>query len=130
MNIFRGAVRILIVALVCALVTQWLGWRALPAVGFAYGVLDRNAHARGTIAALGAALGWTAILTLDAGRGGDVVAIATRLGAVLHVPALVFLLITLAFAAVLCGTAAVLGSAIGGTNASTSRTLHNTPVAR
>ena len=113
MTVIRFMGRILIVALLCVAATLWLGWRAVPAAGFAYAVLDRNARARGTIAALGAALGWSAMLIVDAARGGDVIAISARIGAVLHVPAVVFFLLTLGFAAVLCGTAAVLGSAIG-----------------
>ena len=106
----RYATRIVVVALVCALATRWLGWMSLPFVGFIYGVADRRARVPGTIAAIGAALGWLAILGAEAARGADVRAVAERVGAVLSVPGFVFALITVAFAAVLAGTAAVLGA--------------------
>ena len=106
----RYVARIAIVALVCALATMWLGWVSLPVVGFIYGIIDRRVRARGTIAALGAALGWLAILGAEAARGADVRMVAVQVAEVMQLPAFALVVITLAFAAVLCGTAAVLGS--------------------
>ena len=105
--------RIAAVAVACALATMWLGWAGLPAVGFIYGVADRHARARGSTAALGAALGWAAILAAETARGADVRAVAEQVGPVLRIPGSVLIVITLVFAALLCGPAAVLGAAVG-----------------
>lgn len=111
MIVLRYVARIAIVALVCAFATVLFGWMSLPVLGFIYGIIDRRARARGTIAALGAALGWLAILGAEAARGADVRMVAVEVGAVMQLPAFALVLITLAFAAVLSGTAAVLGTA-------------------
>jgi hypothetical protein len=113
--VLRYVARVAVVALTCALATVMFGWMSLPVVGFIYSVIDRHATARGSIAALGAAMGWLAILGAEAARGADVRMVAVEVGAVMQLPAFVLVLITLAFAAVLCGTAAVLGSAIART---------------
>lgn len=107
--------RVVIVAIVCAVSTSWFGWMSLPIIGFVYALLDRHARARGSIAALGAVLGWVTVLGSEVARGARVRVVASDMGAVLHVPAFVFVLLTLLFAAVLCGTAGVLGSALSGT---------------
>jgi len=109
----RYVARIAIVALICALATMWIGWMSVPVVGFVYGIVDRNARARGTVAATGAASGWLAILCTDAARGADVRMVATKVGELMQIPAVPFVVATLLFAALLCGAAAVLGSAIG-----------------
>jgi len=102
--------RVAIVALICALATVVFGWMSLPVVGFIYSIIDRRARARGAIAALGAALGWLGILGAEAARGADVRMVAVEVGSVMQLPAFALVLVTLAFAAVLCGAAAVLGS--------------------
>ena len=112
MSLLRFVARIILVAVVCGLTTRWAGWVSLPFVGFIYGVADRRARARGSIAALGAALGWVAILGAEAARGADIRGVAQHVGQVMQVPALAFILITLVFAALLSGTAGVLGAAI------------------
>lgn len=109
----RFLARIIVVSLVCAIATTLFGWMSVPIVGFVYGVTDRRAPARGTIAALGGALGWLAILCTEAARGADVRLVAERVGDVMQLPAFAFVLITLAFAALLSGTSAVLGGGIG-----------------
>ena len=81
-------------------------------MGFVYALADRRAPARGSIAALGAAAGWLAILGADAARGANVRMVASRMAEVMQLPSFGFVLITLLFAAVLCGTAAVIASAI------------------
>lgn len=106
----RFVARVVLVAMVCVLTTTWFGWASLPFVGFIYGLTDWRARARGTIAALGAALGWLAILGAAATRGADVRAVAERIGEVMQVPALAFIVITLVFAALLSGMAATLGA--------------------
>ena len=107
----RYVARVAIVALACAFATALFGWMSLPVLGFIYGIVDRRARARGTIAALGAALGWLAILGAEAARGASVRMVAVEVGAVMQLPGFALVLITLAFAALLGGTAAVLGSA-------------------
>ncbi len=109
MTVARYVARVIVIALVCALTTKWLGWWSVPLVGVTYGVTDRSARMHGTIAAAGAALGWLAILGAETARGANMRVVAEQVGAVLSVPGFVFALITLAFAAVLAGTAAVLG---------------------
>jgi len=110
--VLRYVARVAIVALICALATVVFGWMSLPVIGFVYSIIDRRARARGTIAALGAALGWLGILGGEAARGADVRMVAVEVGSVMQLPAFALVLVTLAFAAVLCGTAAVLGSGL------------------
>jgi hypothetical protein len=82
---------------------------AVPVVGFVYGVADVRGRARGSIAACGAVLAWAAILGAEWARGANVLAAAELMGTVMQVPWLVFAVLTLVFAAILCGTGAVLG---------------------
>ncbi len=112
MTASKYAARVMIIAFICALTTSWLGWISLPIVGFIYALIDRRAVARGTVAALGAALGWLVILGADAARGASVRAVASRMGDVMQLPAVGFVLATFLFAAALAGTAAVIASAI------------------
>jgi hypothetical protein len=113
----RFVARIIVVSLVCAVATMLFGWMSVPIVGFVFGfvcgVSDRHASARGTVTALGGALGWLAILCTEAARGADIRLVAERVGDVMQLPAFAFVLITLAFAALLSGTSAVLGREIG-----------------
>lgn len=108
-------VRAVLVAIASAIVTVWLGWMAVPVVGIVYGLADRRARARGSIAALGAVIGWLAILAEEAARGADVGAVASQLGAIMQMPAAGFAIVTLLFAAALCGTGAVIGAVAGDT---------------
>lgn len=113
MTAIRLTARIAIVAVASALLTIWMGWASLPLLGLVYGFVDRRAFAQGSIAAIGAMAGWLAILGAIAARGGDVRAVAERIGALFQVPGWVFVSLALAFAAMLCGTAAVAGVALG-----------------
>lgn len=124
MSVIRFVVRIVLVAIVCASATMWLGWVSIPCIGFIYGMSDRRARARGSIAAIGGALGWIALLGAEAARGADMRAVAERMGAVMQIPGVAFAIATLAFAALLCGTAAALGVAAGDM---ATRQLHTGP---
>jgi hypothetical protein len=62
-------------------------------------------------ATLGAALAWTALLMVAAG-GGPVVALAELLAQILSVSSAAVLTLTVAYAALLAGTAALLGQAL------------------
>ena len=108
----RLVARIVLIAIISALLTTWIGWMSLPFVGLVFGFTDRKARAHGTLAATGAMSGWLGILGASAARGDDVYAVAGRIGAVLQVPGWTFLFLTLVFAAVLCGAAAVVGNAL------------------
>lgn len=108
----RIAAQLVLVAVVCAAGTLWLGWPTVVVTGFVYGLFCSRVRARGFIAALGAALAWVGLLGAELARGADIRMVATRIGAVMHVPAIVLLLLTLVFGAILAGTAAVLGAAI------------------
>ncbi|MEO7217632.1 MAG: hypothetical protein ABI026_05515 [Gemmatimonadaceae bacterium] len=105
--------RVVVIAVACAVATIWVGWMAVPVVGIVYGLADRRARGRGSIAALGAVVGWGAILAEEAARGADVGRVSSQLGAIMQMPAVGFSVVTLTFAALLCGTAAVIGAVIG-----------------
>ena len=109
----RITVRIIVVTVLCAIATMVFGWMSVPAVGFLYGLVDRNGRARGTTATLGGALGWLAILCVNAARGADIGLVAERVGDVMQLPAAALVLVTLTFAAVLSGAAAIFGAEIG-----------------
>lgn len=131
MSIIRFAARIVLVAVACAIATTWLGWMSVPCVGFIYGISDRRARAPGSIAAFGAMLGWAALLGAKMARGANLQAVAERIGGVMHVPAAVLAVVTLVFAALLCGTAAVLGAAAGdAVSRSVSRGSNGSPLSR
>lgn len=100
------------VAVACAVATLWFGWIMVPLIGLAYGFLERGISARGSIAGLGAALAWIAILGEEAARGADVRAVADEVGALIRMPAAAFFVLTLAFASVLCAAAAVIGASL------------------
>jgi hypothetical protein len=118
-SLARLIARVVGVGVVCAVATIWLGWLPIPAIGFAYGLadrsVDRSMRGRGSIAGLGAALGWAAIIGEEAARGADIRTVANQLGALMQISGVGLVLVTLAFAAVLCGASALLGSIAGDT---------------
>lgn len=105
--------RVVAIAVGCAVATIWLGWMAVPIVGIIYGLADRRARGRGSIAALGAVIGWGAILAEEAARGAHIGVVASQFSAIMQMPAVGFPVVTLLFAALLCGPAAVIGAVIG-----------------
>jgi hypothetical protein len=123
MSVIRFVARVIIVAAACALATCWFGWVSLPFVGFLSGIADRHSRAAGTVAAMGAAAAWAAILAAQVVRGANVAGLAERIGAVMQVPGFIFGLMTLVFAALLCGTAAVVGAASAGAVSPRGRSL-------
>ena len=114
MRIDRFAVRVVLVGIVCAVGTLWLGWLSVPCAGFVYGLLEGRVPARGLTAAGGAVLAWAGLLAAEWARGADIGLVATQIGAVMHLPGALLLAVTLVFGAVLAGTAAVLGAGISG----------------
>jgi hypothetical protein len=108
--------RLLASAAAFALVTALLGWLAVPALGAVLGAVAgrrvRAVRGAGSIAAA-AALGWAGLLAVDAARA-PLWPLARRLGGVMTLPPVALLGVTLAFAALLAWSAAVLGAALGG----------------
>lgn len=100
-----------IVAAVMAVLTWLIGWWAVPAVAaFVGSVL----HVRDGVAwrmALAAALAWALLLLVDA-AGGRLGVAATTLGGVVRLPAVVLVLITLAFPALLAWSATTVAIAV------------------
>ena len=97
-------------AAVMTLGTALIGWWAVPALGFAYGVW-RGREAAPLAASGAAAVGWGALMAFNL-FGGPTIALSELLGTVLGVPAWVLPLATLAFPALLAGTSAAVGSAL------------------
>ncbi|HEY8309664.1 MAG TPA: hypothetical protein VIG47_03875 [Gemmatimonadaceae bacterium] len=113
MSFARFIARVIVVAVACTLTTYAFGWVSLPFVGLVWGFAQRHERTPGSVAALGAVTAWIAMLGTAAARGEDVGAVAERVGGVMQLPSYVFVMTTLAFAALLCGTAAVIGAATG-----------------
>jgi hypothetical protein len=107
----RFGARVIVVAVACTLATYAFGWGSLPIVGFLSGVAERRSRGAGSVAAVGAAAAWAAVLGADAMRGANIGAVSEQMGAVMHVPRFMFGVMTLVFAAFLCGAAAVIGAA-------------------
>jgi hypothetical protein len=107
-------------ALVLAGATYVATWWGVPALALAYGVLAGSR--RGTRAfvpaavAAAAVFAWGGLLAWTAVRG-PVAALIAMLASVAGFPAMVFVLLTLLFAALLAWSAATVGLAIGATAA-------------
>lgn len=100
-------------ALVLAGGTSWAGWTAVPALAFGVGVLRALGVApvgSGLVSA-SAALAWAGLLAGAAARG-PLWLLAARVGGVLGVPAVALVLVTIAYAALLAWSAAVLGNTL------------------
>lgn len=102
----RTVLRAGILAVATALATLALGWSGVPLVGAAWGAMTRGARGAAAAAALGAALGWAALLVRDASRG-PLRALLTSLGASLGVPGWALVALTLLLPAALAWSAAV-----------------------
>lgn len=99
-----------VVAAVSAIATALLGWWAVPIVGALWGIM-RGARRPVLEAAAGAALAWATLLGMLALQGG-VARVAARVGGVFELSGPAFTAITIAFAALLAGTAALLSAEI------------------
>ncbi|MBV6520667.1 MAG: hypothetical protein MNPFHGCM_00785 [Gemmatimonadaceae bacterium] len=105
--------RILLFALAIALGTVLLGWWSVPLVAAGGGLILGRGRTPGLVAAVGAALAWGGILVVYRISGLPVDTLARRLGGAMGVPASVLIGLTIAFPAVLAGSAAWLGSWLG-----------------
>jgi hypothetical protein len=104
----RTLARLLLLALAFALATIALGWWAVPLVAAAWALVRRGEPASASAAA-GAAIGWAALLAWIALRG-PLVPLASQLGGVMGIPAVVLPAVTLFYPAVLAWSAAYLTS--------------------
>ena len=102
------ALRVLSLATVCALLTWFVGWWAVPVMSLVAGALWRRSDAA-RLVALSAAIGWVVLLAVDA-YGGALGSVATVVGGVFGAPALVMLGFTLLFVSVGAWSAAALGA--------------------
>lgn len=106
MSARRLVIRIVSLTLLFALGTWLFGWWSVPILAAIYALVDRRGRARGTIAAASAVLSWCAILAWYAVRGGAVAEATARMSALLKIPPAAFVAVTMAFVALLAGTAA------------------------
>ena len=102
-------IRVIVLAIVFAITTYFLGWMCVPAVGAVYALAIRKPSAPGE-AALGALLGWGVLLA----RVAMVPAFATllaRLGGIFPITGGGVVVLTLVFAMALAWSAARLVTA-------------------
>lgn len=101
--LLRGAT----VAVAAAVGTITFGWWTLPVIGAVRGVLPGRDRLRWVEAAAGAGLGWAALLAWAASRG-PAADLSARVAAVFGLPAAALWMVTILFAALLAGSAAIL----------------------
>lgn len=107
----RGLTAFLVLTLAFAAATI-LGWWAVPATAALWGALLPSVRRPALAAAVAAALAWVGWLLVDgiAGSGAFGV-LTTRLSILMHLPAVALVVLTLAFAAVLAWSSAVVAGA-------------------
>ncbi len=105
--------RLFILAVAIALGTVLAPWWVVPLLGLGYGVVSRETTSPGMVAAVAGALGWGGYLALIAFGGAPVGRLASDLAEAMGLPGGVPILATLAFPALLAGTAAWLGARVG-----------------
>ncbi|MEE8116714.1 MAG: hypothetical protein V3T28_06375 [Gemmatimonadales bacterium] len=101
----RQFLEIGVLALAIGVATVWLGWWTVPLVGGGWGVARRGEGYPALTVAVSASLAWVLLLAVTSLQGpvGD---FATTVGGVMGIPGWVLIGVTLAFPAVLAGTAA------------------------
>ena len=101
----------LIVALVIACVTWFVGWWGVAVVALVAGAIYRREGGRPWRVALGASGGWAVLLLIDAigGRFGHV---ATTVAGAMSLPAAALLLVTLLFPALIGWSAATVAGSL------------------
>ena len=102
----RQFVKYVLLAEAFAVTTFGLGWWTVPVVAAVWALVSTDSR-RARNAGYAAAAGWATLLALDAVRG-PVDTMATQLGSVMRVPAIVLYALTLLFPALLAWSAAVL----------------------
>jgi hypothetical protein len=105
------AVKFLLLTEAFAVATYALGWWGVPVLALICGLAIEPKARPLRFIGLCAAAGWASLLLLDAARGplGE---LARRFGAVMSLPPVVLILITLLFPALLAWSAASIGVAV------------------
>lgn len=101
----------LLATLVIGALTWSLGWWGVVVGALAIGATAWTQRGVAWITALGAVSGWALLLIADAVRG-RFGALATTISAVIRIPAVALLCVTLLFAALLAWSASVIASEI------------------
>jgi hypothetical protein len=104
----RAPVEVVIVAVGVSISTWLLGWWAAALVGLVFGIAAHRGTSTEWKGAAAGALGWALLLMLQ-WTSGDLPATARVIGGVFGVGGAGFIALTLAFAAMLCGSAAGVG---------------------
>ena len=102
-------IRVIVLAIVLAVATYFVGWMSVPAIAAAYAVAIRKSSAPGE-AALAVLLGWGALLARIAMAPAFTTLLA-RLGGIFPLPGAGVLVLTLVFGMALAWSAARLVSA-------------------
>ena len=105
------AVRLSLLSVAVGLATAWLGWWAVPAIGVLWGLLAPRESQASLTVSCAAALGWAGLLVISAVRG-PMWELADKVGGMLAIPGWLFVVVTVAFPAVLAGMAAVAAGAV------------------
>lgn len=106
----RGLLRVALLAAAFALGTYAFGWWAVAVVGVAWGVMNPGMPRVALRAGVAAAVAWGGLLAMPAVAGAPMAAFATKLAAVMQVPAWGLLAAELLFPGALAWSAAVVGS--------------------
>lgn len=119
-------VRVLLLALAFAIGTAWYGWWTVPVLAFGYAAMDATQWRRGWLSALAAVTAWGAILLWGLARNPMMWTTSARVAGMLSTSPWLLLALTLSFAALLAGPAAVFGAAVrrGVTRAATAPTRY------
>ena len=105
----RRMVIVLGVAIATAALTWMVGWWAVAAVGLVAGMLPSRFRIGAAWTSLGGALGWALLMLVHATHptfGG----LLSRIAGVFQLPGVIFVLVTLLYAALLAWSASVIGS--------------------
>jgi hypothetical protein len=101
----RVTLRIALLAVAFALATAAFGWWTVPLLGGVWGAVASPGTRPALTAGAAACLGWGLLLAWAAAQGPALV-LAQRVGGVMGLPGWLFAVLTVAFAALLGGTAA------------------------
>ena len=106
----KNAIAWLVLVGLLALGTALLGWWAVPAIAAAYGLVFPDKR-HGLSTALAALLAWGLLLGVTASQG-PVLELAGKVAAVFALPSAALVAVTLAFPALLAGSAAELAATL------------------
>ena len=101
----RAFLRITLLAVAFALATAAFGWWTVPLLGAVWGGVASPGTRPASTAGAAACLGWVLLLAWTATQG-PVWVLAQRVGGVMALPGWLFAVLTVAFAALLAGSAA------------------------